>query len=186
LISLLRQSGIRTIAQSEIRTIAWLAMGIAIRIFAVAWSIALSETACAQAASPPLVTPSFLLQHPDFIYYRPVVNANGTMAIFERTPVAGGTTTLYSINLSTLVVQPFVTSVAATRPDWCWNRTGGLLTIGPVALSNNNGIYVVPVGSSSPVLLPNTAGMIYPSWYPNCLHLATDVTTTQVTGSEQR
>jgi hypothetical protein len=70
-------------------------MGIAMRIFAVAWLIALPAITCAQAASPALVTPNFLLQHPDFIYYRPVVNANGTMAIFERTPVAGGMTTLY-------------------------------------------------------------------------------------------
>jgi hypothetical protein len=157
-------------------------MGIAMRMFVVAWLISALAMGHAQAASPPLVTPNFLLQHPDFVYYRPVVNAAGTMAIFERTPVAGGMTTLYSINLSTLDVQPFVTSVAATRPDWCWNRTGGQLTIGPVAFSSNNsGVYVVPVGSSSPVLLANTADMIYPSWYPDCLHLATDVTTTQVT-----
>jgi hypothetical protein len=32
-----------------------------------------------------------------------------------------------------------------------------------------------------PTPLPNTAGMIYPSWYPDCLRIAADVTTTQVT-----
>jgi WD40-like Beta Propeller Repeat len=174
--SLFRQRRIHTFAQFEIQTIAWLAMGIAMRILAVALLIASATTAFAQAAAPALVTPNFLLQHPDFIYYHPVVNANGTMAIFERTPVAGGMTVLYSINLSTLDVQPFVTSVAATRPDWCWNRTGGQLTVGPVAFSNDGGVYVVPVGSSSPTLLSSTAGMIYPSWYPDCLHMATDVT----------
>jgi hypothetical protein len=68
-------------------------------------------------------------QNPDVIYYRPVINAIGTTAIFENTP-AGGMTTLYSLDLTTpgAVPQPFVTSVAATRPDWCWNRTGGALT----------------------------------------------------------
>jgi hypothetical protein len=149
-------------------------------MFVVAWLISSHAMGHAQAASPPLVTPNFLLQHPDFVYYRPVVERHGgdfrTHARGRRDDDAVQHQSL------TLDVQPFVTSVAATRPDWCWNRTGGQLTIGPVAFSSNNsGVYVVPVGSSSPVLLANTADMIYPSWYPDCLHLATDVTTTQVT-----
>lgn len=48
-----------------------------------------------------------------------------------------------------------------------------------MAFSNDSGIYVIPPGGS-PRLLPNTAGMIYPSWYPHCQRLAADVTGTQV------
>ena len=86
---------------------------------------------------------------------------------------------LYSADLSTGNVQPFVT-FASTRADWCWDRSGGQLTSGPVAFSNNEGIYRVDAGAE-PTRLPNTAGMIYPSWYPDCEHLAVDVTGAQVT-----
>jgi hypothetical protein len=130
---------------------------------------------------PPLVEPNFLLPpNPDVSDYRPVLNAEGTVAIFER----NSTTTpddvkLYRADLATGDVQPFV-YFASTRADWCWDRSGGGLTSGPVAFSNNRGIYRVAAGGQ-PVLLLRTAGMIYPSWYPDCQHIAADVTGTQVT-----
>jgi hypothetical protein len=65
-------------------------MGIAVRMFAVAWSIVAATTVGAQTASPPLVTPTFVVQDSGVNYYRPVVNAIGTTAIFEHTLTTGG------------------------------------------------------------------------------------------------
>lgn len=130
---------------------------------------------------PRFVEPNFLLPaNPDFSDYRPVVNAEGTQVIFERSPTASpNDIKLYSLDLATGHVQPFV-NFASTRPDWCWDRSGGQLTSGPIAFSNNDGIYRVDA-DGQPVPLPNTAGMIYPSWYPDCEHLAVDVGGSQVT-----
>jgi len=129
----------------------------------------------------PFVEPNFLLPaNPDVNDYRPVVNAEGTMVIFERNPTAmANDVKLYIADLSTHNVQRFV-NFGSTRADWCWSRSGGQFTSGPVAFSNDDGIYRVDPGGQ-PVLLPNTAGMIYPSWYPDCEHLAVDVTGSQVT-----
>jgi hypothetical protein len=134
------------------------------------------------APRPPLVEPNFLLPaNPDVNDYRPVVNAEGTRVIFERNPIASpNDIKVYSLDLSTGDVQPFVT-FASTRADWCWDRSGGQLTSGPVAFSNETtGIWTVATGGQ-PVHVPNTGGMIYPSWYPDCEHLAVDVTGPQVT-----
>jgi len=127
------------------------------------------------------VEPTFLIPpNPDVNDYRPVVNAEGTTVIFERNRTsAPNDIKLYSLDLSTGDVQPFVT-FASTRADWCWDRSGGQLRSGPVAFSNNNGIWTVATGGQ-PVRLHNTAGMVYPSWYPDCEHLAVDVTGPQVT-----
>jgi hypothetical protein len=123
----------------------------------------------------PFVEPHFLLPpDPDANDYRSVVNAEGTKVIFERNPTASANDVkLYILDLSTHDVQPFV-EMASTRPDWCWIRSGGTLTSGPVAFSNNDGIYRVDPGGM-PVPLPNTANMIYPAWYPGCQYLAVDV-----------
>lgn len=133
------------------------------------------------APRPSFVEPNFLLPaNPDVNDYRPVVNAEGTRVIFERNLTATPEDVkLYSADLSTVNVQPFV-NFASTRADWCWDRSGGQLTSGPVAFSNNEGIYRVDAGGQ-PVLLANTRSMIYPSWYPDCEHLAVDVTGAQVT-----
>jgi hypothetical protein len=130
---------------------------------------------------PRFVEPTFLLPaNPDVNDYRPVVNAEGTVVIFERNATATpDDVRLYSLDLSTGDVQPFV-SIPSSRADWCWDRSGGGLTSGPVAFSNNDGIYTVAAGGQ-PALLRHTLGMIYPSWYPDCEHLAVDVTGTQVT-----
>jgi hypothetical protein len=133
----------------------------------------------------PFVEPNFLLpENPEVNDYRPVLNADATTVIFERNPIASpNDIKLQSADLATMDVQPFV-SIPSTRPDWCWNRSGGGLTSGPVAFSNGDGIYTVPTGCTAhctPTPLPNTAGMIYPSWYPDCQSLAVDVTGAQVT-----
>ena len=127
------------------------------------------------------VAPNFLLaENPDVNDYRPVLNAEGTTVVFERNPTSTpNDVKLYSADLATGKVQSFV-NFASTRPDWCWNRSGGGFTSGPVAFSSGNGIYRVDPGAL-PVLLPNTAGMIYPSWYPDCQKLAVDVTGAQMT-----
>ncbi len=133
------------------------------------------------APRPSFVEPNFLLPaNPSVNDYRPVINAEGTRVIFERNLTATPEDVkLYSADLATGDVQPFV-NFASTRADWCWDRSGGQFTSGPVAFSNEEGIYRVDAGGQ-PVRLPNTRGMIYPSWYPDCGHLAVDVTGVQVT-----
>ena len=108
----------------------------------------------------PFVEPKFLLPaNRDVNDYRPVVNAEGTMVIFERNPTATPNDVKLQIaNLSTGNVQRFV-NFASARADWCWSRSGGQFTSGPVAFSNDDGIYRVDPGAQ-PVLLSNTAGMI--------------------------
>jgi WD40-like Beta Propeller Repeat len=127
------------------------------------------------------VEPNFLLPANSSVNdYRPVLNAEGTTVIFERN--ATGTPNdvqLYIADLASGDAQPFV-NFASARADWCWNRSGGGLVSGPVAFSNADGIYRVDPGGF-PVLLPNTGGMIYPSWYPDCQSVAVDVTGAQVT-----
>jgi WD40-like Beta Propeller Repeat len=138
--------------------------------------LASSSLCFAQFAEPTFLLPP----NPDVIDYRPVVNAEGTQVIFERSPTTNpDDVKLYSLDLSTGDVQTFV-NFASTRPDWCWNRSGGGLTSGPVAFSNGDGIWRVDPGAT-PTPVPNTAGMVYPSWYPDCQYLAVDVTGAQVT-----
>jgi hypothetical protein len=139
-----------------------------------------------QDSSRQFVAPKFLLPpfypNPGFSDYRPVLNAAGNMVIFERTLALSSVTMLYSANISTGAVQ-LVVPFLSFRADWCWLRSGnGGLTSGPVAFSNDQGIY--RLDSLSPTLLPNrlsllrnTAGSVYPSWYPDCNFLAVDVDT---------
>ena len=106
------------------------------------------------------VEPTFLLpENSEVNDYRPVLNADATMVIFERNPIATPhDVKLHIADLATGDVQPFV-NFASTRPDWCWSRAGGGLTNGPVAFSNNDGIYRVDPGGQ-PTPIPNTVGMI--------------------------
>jgi hypothetical protein len=118
--------------------------------------------------------------NPAFSDYRPVLNAQGNTVIFERTLALSSVTMLYSANIVTGQLQLLV-PFSSFRADWCWLRSsGGQLTSGPVAFDNPQGVY--RLDTSSPTLLPNrisllpkTAGMIYPSWYPDCQSMATDV-----------
>ena len=118
----------------------------------------------------------------DYSDYRPVLNADATVLIFERTFTNNPNfTQLYTAELATNTIQQFV-DIESLRPDWCWNRTkGGPLTIGPVAFSNVSGVFVF--SGTALTLLPKTAGMVYPSWYPDCLSVAVDVgENAQITG----
>jgi hypothetical protein len=154
-------------------------MGMMSRALVAPWLLIAPNVVLAQN-SPALVTPQFLATNSMATYYRPVVNAAGTAVIFEQTVNGTNLTQLYHLDLATLKVTQFA-NMPSSRPDWCWLRaSNGLVSIGPLAFSNDNGIYVVPVGGV-PSLLPNTAGMIYPSWYPDCLHIAANVTPTYVT-----
>jgi hypothetical protein len=116
--------------------------------------------------------------------FRPVLNAEGTIVIFERT--VHGTTTLYRGDLGSNKSEQFM-DIPSTRPDWCWDRTGGLPPrIGPIAFSNDDGIHVVKPDGSGHHTLDKTKGMVYPSWYPNCSYLAVDVSeNAQVPGKKQ-
>ncbi len=128
------------------------------------------------AAGPPLPPDlSSFLHDDDASDYRPVLNALGTVVIFERTfKDTPKVTKLYSGNFLTHQVTKFV-DIASMRADWCWARAHGSLSIGPVAFSGDDGIYRVDVGSTVPTKLPKTEGMIYPSWYPDCQFMAVDV-----------
>ena len=134
----------------------------------------------AEDGSPSFATPNFYsFSPPDaaaFSDYRPVLNADVTAVIFERTFTDNlNFTQLYIANLTTspAQVQPFV-SISSLRPDWCWYRSSKRsLQVGPVAFSNDDGVYVV-IGTNI-TLLPKTSGMVYPSWYPDCGSIAVDV-----------
>jgi hypothetical protein len=148
----------------------------------------LSSLTIANAAdiNPPYATPIFYpfskLEDSDHSDYRPVLNADATMVIFERTFKDNPNfTQLYTADLATNMVQRLV-NTESFRPDWCWYRSNGRpLAIGPIVFSNVSGIFVL--SGTTMTLLPNTAGMVYPSWYPDCLSLAVDVgENAQITG----
>lgn len=146
--------------------------------------LALPSICRAQGNSPAPASPKFLLApfypNPGFSDYRPVLNADGTAVIFERTFAGNPVTTLYIAKISTGQVQPLV-PFASFRADWCWLKSAnGGLTSGPVAFSNTQGIYRANVSSITLLatqvsLLGHTGGMIYPSWYPDCSFIAADV-----------
>jgi WD40-like Beta Propeller Repeat len=151
-----------------------------VRLPAVAAVLLFSQrSALAREGTPPFANPNFYAfsepNDSDFSDYRPVLNADATALIFERTFADNPNfTRLYVANLTTnpAQVQPLV-GLSSLRADWCWNRSNGGLTTGPIAFSNDDGIYVLSGTNLTP--LPNTAGMVYPAWYPNCQYLAVDV-----------
>jgi hypothetical protein len=153
---------------------------------AAALALLWPAAAGAQVHIPPLVPPVFYsFSTPAASDYRPVVNATGSAVIFERTPTAtpNAASTLYIATIGSATAKPFVTKPGA-RADWCWRRSSsGSLSIGPVAFSAGEGIYRVDADGSHLRLLGNTAGMVYPSWYPDCTYLAVDVTGQQVTAA---
>jgi len=142
-------------------------------------------------ADPLFVEPQFLQDRDSSVTdYRPVVNAEGTKVIFERSPSTDpNDTKLYIGDLSAGYpphaqnVHPFV-NFPSTRPDWCWNTSGGTLTSGPVAFTGDDGLYRVDP-EATPTPIPNTGGMIYPAWYPGCHAVAADVGATAALGTCQ-
>ena len=136
----------------------------------------------AQDNAPPFAEPNFLLPaDPDASDYRPVLNAQGDTFVYERTFAGTSATQLYYATIPNGTPQPFTNLGESTRADWCWNRSAGGLTSGPVAFASDDGIYLVAGPGAAGAALPGTAGMIYPSWYPDCKYLAVDVTGVQVT-----
>lgn len=100
----------------------------------------------------------------DTIDYWPVFSPDGKSVLFTRGPDDGAT--LMLISLVTGEVRPFLQetppgATTQTRPDWSHAKDHR------VAFAANNGIWLVEEDGSKPVLLPNTGGMIYPSWYPD-------------------
>ena len=158
-------------------------------LFAVGLLLFRPAIAGAGGDNPSYATPMFYhFSQPDdsnFSDYRPVLNADASAVIFERTFTSSPNfTQLYIANLTPnpAQVQPFF-GVEALRPDWCWSRSNGRRpTVGPVAFSNEQGVFVV--NGTNLTLLPNTSGMVYPSWYPDCQYLAVDVSQNiQVSGA---
>jgi hypothetical protein len=150
------------------------------RLLTVALVLLFSQRgALAGEGVPPFATPNFYaFSEPNdngFSDYRPVLNADATAVVFERTFAYNPNfTRLYIANLTNhpAQVRPLV-GVSSLRPDWCWNQSSGGLSTGLIAFSNDDGVYVL--SGRHLTLLPNTTGMVYPAWYPNCQYLAVDV-----------
>ncbi len=122
---------------------------------------------------------TFLTSDPEYIDYRPAINAMDTQVIFERTPVSpqgGGPvlTVLYvieDINSKPTIPVPFlkVTSPPAsqTRPDWCW-RTNAVAFNGAKSNSKEDPVSVYLVAGSGKTnyhsLIETTKKAYYPRW----------------------
>ena len=112
--------------------------------------------------------------------YRPVIDPAGKRMVFERTnyDLATGRETdpeLFIMRLGSAELPRALTPslVSSARPDWCWTGPSAYAT-GPIAFSNNRGVWTIdPDEPGSLHLLPDTAGLIYPTWYGGCHQLAT-------------
>ena len=131
-------------------------------------------------ASPILITPKFLLPLSATTNdYRCVVNALGTAVIFERSMLKStggfGGPQLYLFDLTQSGATPSLfledqKIEISDRPDWCW------LT-GDVAFNFDTDIRVGVVDSSGgnfKSLGAQTAGMNYPTWFPDGTTLAVE------------
>jgi hypothetical protein len=136
------------------------------------WALSASMRAVGAEAEEvnriPFAKPIFLMNYSGSKVsdYRPVLNGAAAGLIFERT--IGTSTTLYSLDLTNpnATPQPFAPSLPySARADWSW-------VTGQVAFSNTSGIYLADSSGGYLTLLNNTAGMIYPAWYPDAAHLA--------------
>src|SRR5690242_2389180 len=91
-----------------------------------------------QQNPPSMVEPVFLFPETDGVSdYRPVLNADATAVVFERT--VAGATELYAATLPGGMPAPFTGVSGSARADWCWLRSGGTLTSGPLAFSAQDG-----------------------------------------------
>jgi hypothetical protein len=123
------------------------------------------------APAPPLVTPQFLIGYPStpqFVDYRPAIDRAGSLVLFERTPVGQKSVNLFLLELGG-EYEParFVSSIDGTaRCDWSWKANRA-------AFSNAMGVWTAAADGSDLTLIPNTAAMVYPAWYPSATALAT-------------
>lgn len=129
---------------------------------------------------PPFAKFYFHFKNDEYSDFRPVLNADASQVIFERTKVKTTDTKLYIGDLSPDGKEkPFVDVKKSERADWCWNRSaGGRPTVGPVSFGQaekDGGIWLVNPDGSNLRKLTGTAGMGYTSWYPDCNYLAVDI-----------
>jgi hypothetical protein len=126
-----------------------------------------AAASAAKENSIPFATPVFLMKYPQKVSdYRCVVNSDASGLIFERT--IGSATKLYYLDLTSPSATPleFAPSLKQSfRPDWSWASQ-------QVTFMNVYGIYTSTGVGDTPILLPNTAEMTYPTWYPDAAHLA--------------
>jgi len=114
----------------------------------------------------------FLTSSPNYVDYRPAVDASGELVVFERTPLGSDITILTAVfDFAAPQAKPFLSSAAGaalppcqTRPDWCW-LSGGLLFNGSQT-NNTNAVTVWHLAStfSAPTEIPNTLQCFYPTW----------------------
>lgn len=126
-----------------------------------------SNAAAEEVDSIPFAKPVFLMKYPQKVTdYRPVLNGNATTMIFERT--ISGSTKLYSLDLTNPSAKPVLFAQGlksqSFRPDWSWQT-------GEVVFMNSNGVYTASA-SGDYSLIAGTAGMTYPTWYPDGATLA--------------
>ena len=98
--------------------------------------------------------------------------------IFERTPRAGGTTTLQIINdISTPTVAPFLSGTAPasqTRPDWCQTTPNNVLFNGAASNTGALSVWTVGSGGANPTQISGTTGAAYPRWDSAGTHFVTE------------
>lgn len=115
----------------------------------------------------------FLTSDPAFSDYRPAIDATAQHIVFERTPAAGGITSLYFLPLSQPVPRPFIlqdrelfTGPSQTRPDWSWVTGKVVLN---VAQTNSSPVHIL-IAQADGVPLQNVNGseaFLYPTWSPD-------------------
>jgi hypothetical protein len=130
-----------------------------------------------------LITPRFLFDYTDpsaVSDYRSVVNSDGTAVIFERNlpnPGGGlGPSQLFILDLTQpgAAPTPFFGDDwpvgGASRPDWSWPTNKVAFNYGP---STAVGVVAAP-GAEPDFFGAATAGMDYPTWFPDGTTLATE------------
>ena len=129
------------------------------------------------SAPPTLITPKFLIPYPAPVSdYRSAVNADATAAVFERSTFAADGSVgpqLCLLDLTKEGAEPtfLLPGVSiSTRPDWSWgtgriafNYTGSVMV----------GVLKAP-GQAATLFGSSTAGMNYPTWFPDGTVLATE------------
>jgi hypothetical protein len=132
--------------------------------------------------SSSFVTPNYLIPYsrPASVNdYRCVINSAGTKVIFERSPIDKSgkpkktDSNLYVLDLGgtgntpTLFLKDSPQTVYQNRPDWFWQTAGSVAF--NWGTNKGLGIEVGIAGSdgSNPTRLKGTAGMEYPTWFPD-------------------
>ena len=114
---------------------------------------------------PPL---NYLTNDSSFVDYRPAIDPTGNSVIFERTPRAGGMTTLQIISeISTPTAAAFLSGPAPasqTRPDWCLATPNNVLFNGAASNTGALSVWTVGNGGANPTQVPGTTGAAYPRW----------------------